>query len=251
MGMRLVGFDNHTEIKKNKNPDKKVKIKKPKPNLSFLFYKDYFKNFEYLNMDNPQVKENNKNKAKEKAEKIISVKVSNNPRKIGNVSFDLRVESAGLLIGSGYPHAIKSVNEGVNLGLSLDYTMGFPYIPGSSIKGVVKHVVEDKNKKEYFESLKKELNIGELDFSKDVFLDAEIVANNEEVLDEDFITPHKELTKNPVPIKFLKVKKGVVFRFQFIFKNESQKKEEFVKRVIKDLGLGAKTNVGYGRFEDA
>lgn len=88
-------------------------------------------------------------------------------------------------------------------------------------------------------------------------------SNNKNLLGEDFITPHNENElKNPIPLKFIKVMPNVIWRFQFdlkdSFKNESGRKDYELKaidkkrlfeRMILDLGIGAKTNVGYGRLE--
>ncbi|PRR77941.1 RAMP superfamily protein [Clostridium liquoris] len=84
------------------------------------------------------------------------------------------------------------------------------------------------------------------------------------LLGEDYITPHgdeKEKLKNPNPIKFLKIMPDVVWCFGFDLKDkydlDSQNtvitegiKEKLFERIIYDLGIGAKTNVGYGRFDE-
>jgi len=79
-------------------------------------------------------------------------------------------------------------------------------------------------------------------------------------LGDDYITPHKEPLKNPVPLGFLKVLPGVVFRFHFALKMFSfQDKEEtfslsvaqqkaLFTTILLEFGVGAKTNVGYGQF---
>ncbi len=73
----------------------------------------------------------------------------------------------------------------------------------------------------------------------------------------DFITPHKEPLKNPIPIQFLKVLPGVVFRFQFHFEPYKKGGQEVLsvenirglfKAILLDMGVGAKTNVGYGQL---
>ncbi len=96
---------------------------------------------------------------------------------------------------------------------------------------------------------------------RDIFLDAYIVGSANSggrFLDEDFITPHKHKSNpnldeyaNPTPIKFLKVLPGVAFRFQFDLKDGSiaaDQKCRLFKKIILDLGIGAKTSVGYGQF---
>jgi len=82
---------------------------------------------------------------------------------------------------------------------------------------------------------------------------------------DDFITPHKnrsddglpDAVKNPVPVGFLKVLPGVVFRFQFDLKDSSSpmgisadQKRTLFKEILLFRGVGAKTNTGYGQFDD-
>jgi len=93
-------------------------------------------------------------------------------------------------------------------------------------------------------------------------------------LGDDYITPHNKALKNsrgetivpaalrnPIPIAFLKVLPGVVFRFQFVlfeFKSEpggyellsKEQIEKLFRYILLDFGIGAKTNVGYGRLEE-
>lgn len=81
-------------------------------------------------------------------------------------------------------------------------------------------------------------------------------ASDSKIFALDYITPHKEPLKNPVPLPFLKIKPNVVFKFQFIFPETiiSGVKSENVKNafqeIINTIGIGAKTNVGYGQFKN-
>ncbi len=100
---------------------------------------------------------------------------------------------------------------------------------------------------------------------RDVFLDAFPVKVKNKLLGNDYITPHKDKDgnynplKNPNPIQFLKVMPGVTFRFEFIlrdFRDENgntlitaDNKRDLFKAILQDLGIGAKTNVGYGQFK--
>ncbi|SFU71107.1 CRISPR type III-B/RAMP module RAMP protein Cmr6 [Clostridium sp. DSM 8431] len=107
---------------------------------------------------------------------------------------------------------------------------------------------------EIFEGKKdnKTLNI----YERDVFFDAVIDLENTKasyILGEDYITPHKSPLKNPVPIKFLKVMPDVAWRFEFNLKDgilSINQKRELFKAIIKDIGIGAKTNLGYGALID-
>lgn len=100
---------------------------------------------------------------------------------------------------------------------------------------------------------------------RDVFMDALLTGSDNECPDgdrlfmgDDFITPHKKPLKDPIPIQFLKVLPGV--RFTFVFRlastrlgkeilNEDSKCKLF-KQIVLDVGVGAKTNVGYGHFRE-
>ena len=205
--------------------------------------------------------------------------------KVHNQSFKLTTIYPGLLIGSGYIHEAGFENE-FKIGFHFDYTTGIPVIPGSSIKGMLRSVFPlkekqseiKKNKVKYIESILDELqvksipNIEDLErnifdgieqdgkripvYKRDIFFDAfPFKSNNREgiFLADDYITPHKEPLKNPVPIKFLKILPDVKFRFQFKLTNyneiiTAEVKEELFKKIILDLGIGAKSNVGYGKF---
>ena len=93
-------------------------------------------------------------------------------------------------------------------------------------------------------------------YDRDTFFDAYIIGTGNKdncFLSDDYITPHKDNPyKNPIPLKFLKVLPDVVFCFSFrLFDGiiDKDKKLELFKNIICDLGIGAKTNVGYGQFE--
>lgn len=121
---------------------------------------------------------------------------------------------------------------------------------------------------EIFEGKKEDKNISV--YKRDIFFDAYIEKSENEnnaFLEEDFITPHKHKTDprlnefaNPVPIIFVKVLSEVTFIFQFDLKDgaildeddailDAQKKCDLFKEIIIDLGIGSKTNVGYGQFD--
>lgn len=124
-----------------------------------------------------------------------------------------------------------------------------------------------------------ELSIGEIQIlkqeifgiqdkpGKDVFFDAVIdieKSGSKKIVSTDFITPHKhtgtprrpELDQfsNPTPLMFLKIMPQIYFEFRFrltktgIFDEVSKLK--LFEAIISTLGIGAKTNVGYGQFEE-
>ncbi|MCD7816006.1 MAG: hypothetical protein LUH12_04710 [Bacteroides sp.] len=80
-------------------------------------------------------------------------------------------------------------------------------------------------------------------------------------MDDDSITPHKDgPLKDPVPITMLKKAPGCIIEFRFhlndftshkgqIFKAEEKLK--LFKNILEIVGIGAKTNVGYGQLEEA
>lgn len=91
---------------------------------------------------------------------------------------------------------------------------------------------------------------------RDIFYDAyPNCSNNSSLLDFDYITPHcQNELKNPIPIKILKISPDVTIKFTFNLKKyeangviiDGQKKLELFKKILIDLGIGAKTNVGFG-----
>ena len=199
---------------------------------------------------------------------------------LGNRSFELTTLYPGLLVGSGYMHDLKQ-EKAFKLGFYFDHTTGFPVIPGSSIKGLLRSAFKNKD---YVEELLKtitsnEVNVSELEdaifegtykgknlplHQRDIFFDAFPVKTqnpDKKFLANDYITPHTDgPLKNPKPLQFLKVLPQVTFKFEFIlhdFKNENgesilsaEDKLKLFKQILLDLGVGAKTNVGYGQFKD-
>lgn len=102
----------------------------------------------------------------------------------------------------------------------------------------------------------------------DIFADALLVGYGtrmkqhgpvKQVLTEDYITPHiGGPLAQPIPIKIVKVAPGVTFAFCFKF-NETKigakvvsasMKKALCAAILQDLGVGAKTNVGYGVLKE-
>lgn len=222
------------------------------------------------------------------------------------VSFKLQTVYPGLITGIGMAHATGMEGEG-KLGMAFDFTSGLPYIPGSSVKGLLRSMfpilpphkpndkVSEKTKKllppkrQYICDIWKEkvmpkckdlqmLEEDEVDelakiifegqieksflpiYDRDVFFDAQIEGNYEEkgILDFDYITPHKDALKNPTPIKFLKILPNVTFVFEFKLGDSTLSSGKTVpgvakmwlfKEILTTVGIGAKTNVGYGQLK--
>lgn len=208
---------------------------------------------------------------------------------------NMRVQTPGLLIGSGLAHGLPGSEEDVKTGLQFDYTSGLPVIPGSSVKGVIRSafptIKEDKGqsneadveKLNYIKSLIADipefsslvledediLELGNQMFNHgDIFADALLVGYGtrmkqhgpvKQVLAEDYITPHTGgPLAQPVPIKIVKVAPGVTFAFCFKFsetkigskKVDAGMKKALCTSILQDLGVGAKTNVGYGVLKE-
>ena len=99
-------------------------------------------------------------------------------------------------------------------------------------------------------------------FKRDKFIEGRIqVQDGKQILDKDYITPHKKILKNPVPIQILKIvpETEIEILFQLnetkIFKSEGndiiitkEQKKNLFTEILSLTGLGAKTNVGYGHF---
>ena len=92
-------------------------------------------------------------------------------------------------------------------------------------------------------------------YERDIFHDAfPVGVGTDGLFSDDFITPHKNPLKNPTPLKFLKVSPGVTFQFNFDLKDSTcchitrADKLKLFLSILLDMGIGAKTNVGYGQF---
>jgi Uncharacterized protein predicted to be involved in DNA repair (RAMP superfamily) len=94
-------------------------------------------------------------------------------------------------------------------------------------------------------------------YNRDIFFDAVPVRSfnqGNKFLDSDYLAPHKEPLKNLIPLLFLKVLPQVEYRFEFQLTNngiDAKHKLLLFRQIILDLGLGAKTNVGYGQFDES
>lgn len=209
--------------------------------------------------------------------------------------FQAHVNYPGLVVGMSNPvmSSLKQElgkkecqnNNAFKTGFSFDYVTGLPYIPGSSIKGMLRASMEkykadiilwlqgrvgiepdDRLFKEMIyeifggenneinnENIKNNANVLE----RDVFLDAIITDGvNDEILKSDYMTPHPSIFKNPIPIQILAIKPEVKLGFHFLLRektianmNQGQRFALY-KGLILDLGIGAKTNTGYGSLNE-
>lgn len=259
-------------------------------NIGWIFYRDLYRHFAQdcsiiSNFTNTTPEEAEKEYVKRKITYILnsSLQSSNeSPKKyinsyapIFNNStsiIHLKTTYPGLLIGSGLNHGLSDEGD-IKIGFAFDYTSGLPYIPGSSVKGVLRSVFPTSDNDSRVKYLNKILNKN-FEYTKYselekilfegsgnnmvIYFDAFISESKNKdgrILGNDYITPHKEALKEPVPIQFLKVLPDVVFQFQFrippqfAYKDLRYKNiEDLFKKILIDLGIGAKTNVGYGHF---
>jgi len=235
---------------------------KTKANINYLFNVKYY-DFMYGN---------NKSELETINKKIYKTELFNEDLLDGlNFNtFELEVGYPGLLHGLGYMHESgNSETDEIKTGFALDYVTGMPYIAGSSIKGSLRSYfgIDGQKDAEGRQSyIKSKLNVKDIninDFGKqifeedDIFFDAiPIAVKHGKLFGDDYITPHKDKFKNPVPIKMLRVLPKTVYRFRFKLSDyvdesrgitiTSKDKKKLFKDILLDVGIGAKTNVGYG-----
>ncbi len=238
-------------------------------NLGLLYNKQYFEGLSFETNGNvsflsSKVMDDVQNFKVKKQEEELSI---NAPH-----CFKLRMMYPGLLYGSGYNHEIGGQDNEFKLGFYFDYTTGLPVINGSSIKGMLKAGCESRegyitdiltkrlklklpdgfNEKQFIETVFVGKNTSI--YERDIFFEAIPLPCNNKLLGNDYITHHEHRLKNPNPVQFLRVNGNIPYLFQFDLKNNDEiiadHKLELFKQMILDLGLGAKTNVGYGQFEE-
>lgn len=254
-------------------------------NIGLLYNRHYFRGNNQFDFNFGDLKsENNKAILEGKNKALFSSQIDqlNAQTHFNNSqSFQLETIYPGLFSGSGYAHESSQEGE-LKLGFFFDYTSGMPCIPGSSVKGVlrsacrhidyVKEIINELSNGDRVSNFKEEFRTINTDlvdkifvekifgnekseegiYSRDIFLDAFPVSKKGKLLENDFITPHLEPLKNPVPIQFMKVMPEVVFEFRFLLVDTDiltkELKLELFRQILLDQGIGAKTNVGYGQF---
>jgi CRISPR-associated protein Cmr6 len=168
------------------------------------------------------------------------------------------------------------------VGMTFDYTLGIPYIPASSIKGVVrfthttsiidKAIKSGKVVSDKFDDEEEWTNIPDLfgkggnegKRGKAIFLDAypeKIPELKVDIMNphyRDYYSDEKGTTAptdnmQPNPIFFLAVDKNTKFIFRILIDKRCEKLLDTAKNALKEAltiyGIGAKTSVGYGIFE--
>jgi len=226
-------------------------------NIGWLFYKEYFQGINYHQLADA----NNKQIVKNKITNIIQQKPKiEDGTVLGNIHIKAKTTYPGLLLGSGNMHELPSIEGQAILGFHFDYTTGLPVIQGSSIKGILRSAFEHWEYIEEYTTMQTKEEIEALESeifdNGDIFYDAVIIkaAKDDEILGDDYLCPHGEdPLKNPTPLRFVKVIPEVFFRFDFALSDgllSKDAKRKLFENILIDLGLGAKTNVGYGKFEN-
>jgi len=251
-------------------------------NLNYFYYVEYYNDPEMiLHTDSDATQKKLQRKNGELANYSASACNLMKPldKNIAPNYFELQTAYPGLLVGTGLPHSFGGKGEAA-LGLTLDYVTGMPYIPGSSVKGALRSAFAHE---EYICNLLADVNVtGKINISEleahifgnpvdkkktqfdvslheqDIFYDAVVVSKGK-ILATDSITPHRtnpELLElaAPNPITMMRIRPDVKFRFQFCLKESCgvtpEQKLRIFMNILLDLGIGAKTNVGYGSFVD-
>lgn len=175
---------------------------------------------------------------------------------IGGKSLIFRTKGS-FVTGLGRSHPVEN-------GFSWNHSLGVPYLPGSSVKGMVRswatywNNVDEKEADRIFGPADS-TSVGSV-----IFLDA--IPDRPVRLKMEIMTPHygpyyNESSKDPeppadwhspVPIPFLAVDAEQEFLFGIVPRDERtedcKKVEAWLKKALQDIGAGAKTAVGYGRF---
>ncbi len=159
--------------------------------------------------------------------------------------------------GLGRDHPVEN-------GFLWHHTLGVPYLPGSSVKGMVGAWARHWKREEeaaWRAVLGTERHVGDV-----VFFDA--LPREPVELVRDVMTPHYgeyyQDSKppgdwiDPIPIPFLAVGKGATFRFAVAPRRPSAEAGShcetaccWLAEALEWIGAGAKTAVGYGRFGEA
>ena len=174
------------------------------------------------------------------------------------ISFDI-TSLTKVIFGFGNDSALE-------VGVHLNKPWGVPYISGSAIKGVVASYLRktktlEVNSPDY-------VNIfggtyGDKDYSGTVvFNDAWLYPDCDSWFERDIINPHYQQyysgnrlpdgMDDPVPVQTLALRPGLSF---FVSMQGPENLLKYLKNVLKEalckggVGAGAKTAVGYGRFE--
>ena len=203
------------------------------------------------------------------------------------VAFTLQIAWPGLYSGLGYTHETGESEEEFKTGFSFHYLTGVPFIPESSVKGVLRSSFPMRYKntgkrtavgialndilKKLFPD--KTINIEKLELEifgpsgdddpktspvRRIRFECAVLSNENadtvKIFSIDTITPHDHPLHEPVPLRTLAISPGVKMDFYFVFNTvpssvlcDTEIKSLF-KHLLMEYGAGAKTNSGYGQF---
>ena len=122
-------------------------------NASWLYEKAYFFG---LNWEDEDPYNGNQSDLEKKNNALYQLRFSPPAKQGDQPLLILKTTYPGMLSGSGYPHEMGFKGE-LKLGFSFDYTTGLPYLPGSSLKGLLRSPFRSKEGKKYVEVLLKDL----------------------------------------------------------------------------------------------
>ncbi len=174
--------------------------------------------------------------------------------------FNAKTDSR-LIIGLGGTSVIET-------GMTLHPLYGFPYLPGSGLKGLARAYAEialetkpsGEDLREIFGSEDKDSRYAINNRQGKVFF-MDGIPTSFPQLDLDIMNPHYsdyyQGNKppadylNPVPVTFLTVASGQHFSFAIFSRDKSlaEKAKQWLIGGLTELGAGGKTNVGYGYFK--
>ncbi len=243
-------------------------------NLHHFYYRDYY------GKDN-----SSENDLKMRNDKLLNYTfqgaehfANKNIKQVRNCSFSLVTLYPGVLVGLGYEHG-KRANDGnsfIEAGFSFDYVSGLPYIPGASIKGMLRSYfahceyiqdllrdIEAIGKEETLSKdalLELERNLFE---TNDVYLDAypETVGTDGKrlkLLNNEVIAHHENQFGKINVNNLIKIRPEVTIEFSFILNDSAyqkgtiskEQKLKLFKKIMLDMGVGARTNVGFGKLKE-
>lgn len=288
-------------------------------NMGYLFQRDYYRGIkEDVLFDTTKEKTEQTSFFCKKNNCLIENSKHNYGDYVIGNGFPLKTIYPGLITGIGMVHETGMMGE-FKLGMAFDFSTGYPFIPGSSVKGLlrsmfpilntgqkldndakkalfeekknyiaskIKEIVNNNDNNDKYRDIRAEINLFTNEestqlaesifcgkrydgdflsiYERDVFYDAQIVGDYSEmgILGFDYITPHPDPLKNPNPIQFLKILPNVELFFGFKL-NETQIRKsdgsqirvpkelklDLFKEILITVGVGAKTNVGYGQLK--
>ncbi len=164
--------------------------------------------------------------------------------------FGVFVTTSRFVTGLGRSHPVEN-------GFAWHHSLGVPYLPGSSVKGLVRAWARDAGvaRDRIDTLLGKEGRAGAL-----AFLDA--IPTEPPRLEVEVMTPHyggwtpedpPGDWRSPTPIPFLVTSAGAAFLFSVlpcrrVGSDEAKEVFSWLERALDEAGAGAKTSIGYGRF---